>query len=219
MTAAARTHWAAMGESTFVFGIWLLYGIHRVFGRWPFRLCLYPVVFTHWALRPVVRSASAQYLARIEAARANQAQARSALLPQIGAGLSGQRGITQPSSPLATTWSGGLQAAWEVDLVGANRTASQAAVAPDSNSPSWLDAPMKIELTARPVPVKFGVLAPLAVLRTRHRSILLPLENWKPPFWKETNWMPSKTKPPAMLQPKLQSEPKERYRVATPASL
>lgn len=68
MTASARTHWAAMGESTFVFGIWLLYGIHRVFGRWPFRLCLYPVVLTHWVLRPVVRAASAQYLARIEAA-------------------------------------------------------------------------------------------------------------------------------------------------------
>lgn len=71
----------------------------------------------------------AQALARIEAARADQAQANSALLPQVGAGLSGQRGITQPSSTLATTWSGGLQAAWEVDLIGANRTVSQAAAA------------------------------------------------------------------------------------------
>ncbi len=68
MSADARTHWAAMGESTFVFGIWLLYGVHRLFGRWPFRVCLYPVVLTHWALQPVVRRASAQYLARIEAA-------------------------------------------------------------------------------------------------------------------------------------------------------
>jgi predicted LPLAT superfamily acyltransferase len=69
MSAGIRaTHWAAMGESTFVFGIWLLYGVHRLFGRWPFRLCLYPVVLAHWALRPVVRRASAQYLVRVEAA-------------------------------------------------------------------------------------------------------------------------------------------------------
>lgn len=68
MKTAARPHWAAMGESTFVLGIWLLYGVYRLFGRWPFRLCLYPVVFCHWALRPVVRRASHEYLGRIEAA-------------------------------------------------------------------------------------------------------------------------------------------------------
>ncbi len=69
MTApAARMHWAAMGESTFVFGIWLLYGVHRLLGRWPFRICLYPVVLTHWLLRPVVRQSSMQYLERIQQA-------------------------------------------------------------------------------------------------------------------------------------------------------
>lgn len=67
MTSVARPHWAAMGESTFVFGIWLLYGVHRVFGRWPFRVCLYPVVVLHWASRSTLRRASMQYLARIEA--------------------------------------------------------------------------------------------------------------------------------------------------------
>ena len=66
--ATPQTHWAAMGESTFVFGIWLLYGVHRVFGRWPFRICLYPVVVLHWSLRPTVRRASREYLSRIEAA-------------------------------------------------------------------------------------------------------------------------------------------------------
>ncbi|MBI2397034.1 MAG: acyltransferase [Xanthomonadales bacterium] len=64
----ARPHWAGMGESTFVFGIWLLYGVHRLLGRWPFRICLYPVVLLHWASRPVLRQASMQYLQRIEAA-------------------------------------------------------------------------------------------------------------------------------------------------------
>ncbi|KFA91445.1 acyltransferase [Archangium violaceum] len=60
-------HWAEMGESTFVAGIWLLYWIHRLLGRWPFRLCLYPVVTVHWLARPLVRQASLQYLERMEA--------------------------------------------------------------------------------------------------------------------------------------------------------
>jgi predicted LPLAT superfamily acyltransferase len=66
--ASAATHWARIGESTFTFGIWFLYGTYRVFGRWPFRLCLYPVVLTHWLLRPGVRQASMQYLQRLQQA-------------------------------------------------------------------------------------------------------------------------------------------------------
>jgi predicted LPLAT superfamily acyltransferase len=61
-------HWAEMGETTFVAGIWLLYWIHRLLGRWPFRLCLYPVVAMHWLSRPGLRAASLQYLERVEAA-------------------------------------------------------------------------------------------------------------------------------------------------------
>lgn len=59
-------HWAAMGESTFVFGIWLLFWLHHFFGRWPFRLCAYPAVFVHWALKPNLRFASMQYLQRVQ---------------------------------------------------------------------------------------------------------------------------------------------------------
>ena len=61
-------HWAEMGENTFVFGIWLLFWVHRLFGRWPFRLCLYPVVLVHWLSRPALRNASLQYLSRLEQA-------------------------------------------------------------------------------------------------------------------------------------------------------
>ncbi|MCP3102398.1 acyltransferase [Myxococcus sp. K15C18031901] len=61
-------HWAEVGESTFVLGIWLLYWIHRLLGRWPFRVCLFPVVLVHWLARPVVRDASLQYLSRLETA-------------------------------------------------------------------------------------------------------------------------------------------------------
>ncbi|MDY0021698.1 acyltransferase [Arenimonas caeni] len=60
-------HWAELGESTFVGGTWLLYGVHRLFGRWPFRLCLYPVVLVYWLGSPVARRASLQYLRRLHA--------------------------------------------------------------------------------------------------------------------------------------------------------
>ncbi len=64
----AEMHWARIGESTFTLGIWFLYGTYRVFGRWPFRLCLYPVVLAHWLLRPAARQASLEYLQRLQQA-------------------------------------------------------------------------------------------------------------------------------------------------------
>ncbi|WP_077034413.1 acyltransferase [Pelomonas sp. KK5] len=63
-------HWAAMGESTFVGGIWALYWVHRLTGRRLFRLCLAPVVLVHWLARPALRAASLQYLRRLHAAHA-----------------------------------------------------------------------------------------------------------------------------------------------------
>lgn len=59
-------HWAQLGESTFVLGIWLLYGVHRVAGRWPFRLLMTPVLALHWALRPALRRHSLDYLRRLQ---------------------------------------------------------------------------------------------------------------------------------------------------------
>lgn len=57
-------HWAEIGESTSVRGILLLCAVHRWLGRWPFRLCVYPVVFVHWLLNGTARRASLQYLQR-----------------------------------------------------------------------------------------------------------------------------------------------------------
>ena len=65
---ASARHWSDMGESTFALGIWLMYGIYRLFGRWPFLCCLYPAAAVHWLCRPALRAASLQYLQRIEAA-------------------------------------------------------------------------------------------------------------------------------------------------------
>jgi predicted LPLAT superfamily acyltransferase len=57
-----------MGESTFVAGMWTLYGIYRVFGRLPLIACIYPAVALHWLCRPSLRAASIEYLKRVEAA-------------------------------------------------------------------------------------------------------------------------------------------------------
>ena len=64
----ATTHWAQIGESTFVAGMWLLYHLYRILGRWPFLLCLYPVVLYYWLSRPLARHASLQYLQRMQQA-------------------------------------------------------------------------------------------------------------------------------------------------------
>ena len=61
-------HWAQLGENTFVAGMWLLYQVHRFLGRWPFLLCLYPVVAYYWLTNPVARRASLQYLQRMQVA-------------------------------------------------------------------------------------------------------------------------------------------------------
>lgn len=63
-------HWADIGESTFVAGIWLLYAVHRLFGRWPFRLLLYPVVLYYWLSSRSARHASLEYLRQLQASDA-----------------------------------------------------------------------------------------------------------------------------------------------------
>jgi NodT family efflux transporter outer membrane factor (OMF) lipoprotein len=82
-----------------------------------------------------------QSLSRIAQARANQATARSALLPQVNAQLAASRGVQQPDLPVITTQTLGLQAGWELDLVGANRAVSSAAQAQvESSQAQWHDA-------------------------------------------------------------------------------
>ena len=63
---ADAKHWAHIGESTFVAGMWLLYWIHKLLGRLPFRLCVYPVVLYYWATQGRARRASLDYLRRME---------------------------------------------------------------------------------------------------------------------------------------------------------
>ena len=60
-------HWADIGESTSAAGVLFLCWVHRWFGRWPFRLCVYPVVLFHWLANRTARQASLEYLRRLQA--------------------------------------------------------------------------------------------------------------------------------------------------------
>lgn len=86
-----------------------------------------------------------QALTRIESSRANQALANSALLPNVSAQASASRSVTQPNVPAATNQQIGLQAAWELDLVGANRAVSNAAQAQlEGSQAQWHDARVSV---------------------------------------------------------------------------
>lgn len=71
----------------------------------------------------------AQAMTRLAQARANQTAANAVLLPQANASAGISRGVNQPNSPVATTANVGLQASWELDLVGANKAVNDAALA------------------------------------------------------------------------------------------
>jgi multidrug efflux system outer membrane protein len=87
----------------------------------------------------------AQALARIESSRASAAAANSALQPKVDAVASASRGVSQPNVPVATTAQAGVQAAWELDLVGANRAVSNAADAQVQGSQAqWHDARVSV---------------------------------------------------------------------------
>jgi len=93
------------------------------------------------AASPTVANA----LTRIEDAHAKQAAAYGALVPNISAQAGASRGVTQPQVPVATTVQGGLQASWELDLVGANRAVNNAAAAQiESSRAQWHDARVSV---------------------------------------------------------------------------
>lgn len=76
----SAVHWSRMGESTFVAGVWFLFGVYRLFGRWPFRVLLLPVVAWYWAGKGIARRSSRQYLARLAAHTGDAARARSSFV-------------------------------------------------------------------------------------------------------------------------------------------
>jgi len=65
ITADRGQHWAQIHEFSFLAGMRLLYWLARIFGRWPFRLALYPVLLWYLITKPAARLASKQYLKRL----------------------------------------------------------------------------------------------------------------------------------------------------------
>ena len=64
---ATSGHWASINESSFVLGMRLLFWVCRVFGRWPFRVILYPVLTWYVLAKPAARRASSTYLTHMRA--------------------------------------------------------------------------------------------------------------------------------------------------------
>jgi len=64
---ADARHWAAINEASFVGGMRLLFWVCKVFGRWPFRVVLYPVLIWYVLTQARARRASSAYLARVGA--------------------------------------------------------------------------------------------------------------------------------------------------------
>lgn len=62
-------HWASINEFSFVAGMRLMFWICKVFGRWPFRVILYPVLFWYVITKPAARRASTNYLQHVNALR------------------------------------------------------------------------------------------------------------------------------------------------------
>ncbi len=60
-------HWAQINEASFVAGMRLLFWVCRVFGRWPFRVLLYPVLMWYLIAKPVARKTSQEYVQRLNA--------------------------------------------------------------------------------------------------------------------------------------------------------
>jgi len=104
-----------------------------------------PLLVELIAAAQAVSPSVSQALARVEASRAQQAAAHSALVPNVGAQVSGSRGVNQPGFAVTNTQQVGMQAAWEIDLVGANRAVSRAAQANvEGSQAQWHDARVSV---------------------------------------------------------------------------
>lgn len=71
MKSGAKTqsseHWAHLDEAGIGIGIWLLFQIYRVLGKFPFRVVLYFVMIYFVIFRSSARHASFEYLTRLKA--------------------------------------------------------------------------------------------------------------------------------------------------------
>ena len=104
-----------------------------------------PLLVELIAAAQAVSPSISQALSRVEASRAQQAAAHGALLPTLNAQYAASRGVNQPNFPVTNTQQLGLQSAWEIDVVGANRAVSRAALANvEGTRAQWHDARVSV---------------------------------------------------------------------------
>lgn len=104
-----------------------------------------PVLVDLIAAAQAASPSMASAASRIAQARAAQATSLAALGPTLDASASASRGVSQPGVPVATIAQAGLQAAWEIDLFGANRAASGAARAREESAQAqWHEARVSV---------------------------------------------------------------------------
>jgi NodT family efflux transporter outer membrane factor (OMF) lipoprotein len=100
----------------------------------------------------------AQAGARIADARAVRTSSGAALQPSLDATASASRGVQVLGEPTGTTTSLGVQAAWELDLFGANRAGANAAQARlEGREAAWHDA--RVAVAAEVATTYVGVRA------------------------------------------------------------
>lgn len=63
--STSNHHWASFEETSFIWGIRILLWVYRVFGRWVFRIFLWPVVSYYFLMGQTARNASRDYLQRL----------------------------------------------------------------------------------------------------------------------------------------------------------
>ena len=104
-----------------------------------------PLLVELIAAGQAVSPSISQALARVANSRTQQATARAALLPNLNAQYAASRGVSQPGFALTNTQQLGLQSTWEIDVVGANRAVSNAALANvQGTQAQWHDARVSV---------------------------------------------------------------------------
>lgn len=115
----------------------------------------------------------------IEAARANYGVRRADLYPNLGVGLSGQRGPSQVTGQLQTVFTAGLQlSAWELDLFGRIRSLGNAAAAQYLASEEGRKA-AQISLVAAVANTYLGMLADEELLSITRETLKTREESFK----------------------------------------
>ncbi len=90
-------------------------------------------------------------------------------MPQLQASVAVQRGVSQPNIPVATAQQSTLQAAWEIDIVGANRAVNRAAQAQfEGLQAGWHDA--RVIVAAEVAQVYYGLRACVQLLEVARQD-------------------------------------------------